>query len=85
MKGSFHYRSGQEVQSGDQITYNGERGTVAFVACEGEAEYEWYVDRFPPHGGIMLAVPPFGSLFIYDLPNDEELAFVGRGEPAGRG
>ena len=80
----FHYRSGELVQAGDQITYNGERGTVEFVASKGVAGYEWYVERFPPHVGIMLAVPPFGSLFIDDVLNDEDLEFVGRGGTAER-
>ncbi len=72
------YCTGEEVLAGDIVDYAGEKGTVEFVAVDGTPEYEWYVQQFPPHGGAMIRVQPFGSLFS-NPANDEDLTFVARG------
>ena len=72
------YRSGEPIQSNDRITYNDEPGTVEFVATTGVPGYEWFVEQYPPHGGVMLLVPSFGRLFISELADDEDLVFVSR-------
>lgn len=73
------YSSGEEIQSGDRILYNGEPGQVEFVAKPGD----------PQTGGtwnssavacIVLA-PSFGRLFLSEA--DEDLDFIARGVPPG--
>jgi hypothetical protein len=78
----FHYRSGDPVQAGDRATYFGDPGVVEFIASDGNPGYEWYVETFPPYGGIMLNVSSMGSVLISDVPGDEDLAFVSRGATA---
>ena len=76
---TLKYQSGEAIQKGDHIRYHGEIGVVEFVAerITGDAALDWYVQEFG--SGVMLLVNPFGRVFISDLPNDEDLAFVARG------
>ncbi len=77
---SFTYRSGQEVRSGDQITYHGEPGKVEFVVTEKvqDPAIDWYSDRFPG-GGFMINARNMGSVFVTDSA-EEDLQFVARGQ-----
>jgi len=72
------YRTGEEVLAGDIVQYGGEKGVVDFVAAEGAAGYEWFVEQLPPHGGVMIEVQRFGSIFT-DPMTDEDLTFLARG------
>jgi hypothetical protein len=74
------YRSGEEVERGDQITYHAEPGKVEFVVTEkvGDPAMDWYVDQFP-RGGVMIAARNFGSVFLTESSIDEDLEFVSRG------
>jgi hypothetical protein len=73
------YKSGDEVRAGDCVTYLSESGEVEFVIAEkcGDAEMDWYIDRFPG-GGVMLSLPSFGSLFLGRDDLDDHLDFVSR-------
>lgn len=76
---SFRYKTGQEVQSGDHITYHGESGVVDFVVKNktDDPALDWYLQRFPG-GGLMIKTVTAGSIFITDLDDEEDLAFVSR-------
>ncbi len=70
------YRSGEEIKAGDRILYNFEPGKIDFVATPEDAQYNWYVEQHG--GGCMILVAPFGSLFVSDPQDDEDLEFVSR-------
>jgi hypothetical protein len=74
----FRYQSGEEVLAGDRILYASQQGTIEFVATAEDPKYAWYLEQYG--GGCMILVAPFGSLFVSDPRNDEELDFVSRGE-----
>jgi hypothetical protein len=71
-----YYLSGIEVRPGDHIIYHGEEGRVEFVAVMEDLETRWYVRQYGI--GCMLAVPSFGSVYITQPCNDEDLEFVAR-------
>jgi hypothetical protein len=75
----FKYWSGEEVKSGDQITYHDEQGKVDFVVSQktGEAAMDWYLDQFPG-GGLMIIATNFGNVFLAENDIDEDLVFVSR-------
>jgi hypothetical protein len=70
------YRSGEEIKAGDRILYNLEPGKIDFVATPEDPQYAWYVEQHG--GGCMILVAPFGSLFVSDPQDDEDLEFVFR-------
>lgn len=72
----FRYRSGEEVRGSDQILYASEPGTVEFVTAQDNSEHAWHIEQYG--GGCMLSVAPFGSLFLSDPQDDEDLDFVAR-------
>ena len=76
---TLKYQTGEAIQKGDHICYNGEIGVVEFVAehITGDAALDWYVQEFG--SGVMLLVSPFGRIFISDLANDDDLELVARG------
>ncbi len=76
----LRYQSGEEVLAGDRILYASQQGTIEFVATAEDPKYAWYVQQYG--GGCMILVAPFGSLFVSDPSNDEDLDFVSRGEDA---
>jgi hypothetical protein len=78
MANTLRYPSEEPIQANDRVTYMGEPGTVEFVATSGVPGYEWFVEEYPPHGGVMLLLPSFGRLFISDPAEYERLAFVSR-------
>lgn len=80
MKRKLIYKSGEEVQSGDQITYHGEPGKVQFVVTEkvGDPAMDWYAEQFPG-GGFMITARNFGNVFLKESYTDEDLEFVSRG------
>jgi hypothetical protein len=53
-------------------------GTIDFVTTPEDPQYAWYVEQ---HGrGCMILVAPFGSLFLGDPQDQEDLDFVSRAE-----
>jgi hypothetical protein len=70
------YRSGEEIKAGDRILYNLEPGKIDFVATPEDPQHAWYVEQHG--GGCMILVAPFGSLFVSDPQDDEDLEFVSR-------
>ena len=71
------YSSGEEIRSGDSIAYRGEPGYVEFVVTGEDPAYAWYYEKFPG-GGVMIATPSFGSLFLGVDDIDEDLTFTSR-------
>ena len=57
---SFIYRSGEEINAGDQISYHGEPGSVEFVVSGrvGDPAIDWYIETYPT-GGVMIKVRIF--------------------------
>ena len=78
---TFVYQSGEEVKSGDRITYHCEPGEVEFVVASptGDPAMDWYVQQFPG-GGFMINAKGFGKVFLGNSDIDEDLKFVARGE-----
>jgi hypothetical protein len=80
MKGRLAYRSGEEIRSGDQITYHDEPGKIEFLVAGkvGDPAMDWYAEQFPG-GGFMIAARNFGNVFLTESGIDEDLKFVARG------
>jgi len=74
---TLKYSSGEEISTGDSVEYRGETGHVEFVVTGEDPSYAWYYEKFPG-GGVMLALPSFGSLFLGIDDIDEDLAFRSR-------
>jgi hypothetical protein len=72
----LNYWSGEEVQAGDRILYGSEPGQIEFVAAAEDPDTAWYVEQYG--GGCMILVAPFGSLFVSNPHEDEDLEFVSR-------
>ena len=59
------YSTGEDIQEGDKILYDGLSGEVEVVADPAfpKGETDWYVDEFG--GGILVAEPTvFGRVFV---------------------
>jgi len=76
----FRYQSGEEIRAADRILYASEPGTIDFVTTPEDSEHAWYVEQYG--GGCMILVAPFGSLFVDNPQDDEDLEFVSRSESA---
>jgi hypothetical protein len=78
---TFTYQSGKEVRAGDQITYHREPGEVEFVVTNetGDPARDWYFKQFPG-GGFMIKVRNFGSVFLTENDNDEDLELMSHAE-----
>jgi hypothetical protein len=77
----FFYQSGEQIQKGDRVTYHGEPGEIEFVADKivGDGATDWYVTE--QGGGAMIIEPKFfGSVFVHDTENDEDLILIARKE-----
>jgi hypothetical protein len=73
------YCTGQDIRTGDLITYHGESGHVQFVIADPprDPSQAWYLDQFP-RGGVMIEAERFGSVFIRLEDIDEQLQFIAR-------
>jgi hypothetical protein len=75
------YRSGEDIQTGDRVTYGGNPGTMEIVveSLTGNPEIDWL---FETHGaGIMVAEPKvFGRVYLHDPREEEDLLFVARAQ-----
>lgn len=78
---ALKYPTGEEIQRGDRVTYDGNAGVIELVVdgVTGDTENDWI---FETHGaGIMVAEPKvFGRVYLHDPHEDEDLRFVGRAE-----
>ena len=76
----LRYRSGEEIRRGDHVEYHAERGSIDFVVdASGDSEFDWYRKEFG--SGVMVLEPKvFGSIFVSNTENDEDLVFVARAE-----
>ena len=70
------YMSGEEIKQGDRIVYAGEPGTVEFIARAEDPATAWYIEEYGR--GCMIRVQPFGSLFLNEPENEEDLELVAR-------
>ena len=75
----FRYQSGEDVRSGDRITYHGEPGEVEFLVTgkTGDSARDWYLEK-NPEGGFMIKAQNFGSVFLTESEPDEDLLLVAR-------
>ena len=75
------YQSGENIQTGDRVTYGGNAGTIELVVerLTGDLEQDWL---FESNGaGIMVAEPKvFGRVYLHDPHDEEELLFVARAQ-----
>lgn len=77
---STHYRTGEEIRSGDQISWAGQPGRVQFVLGSSDVpadwsdSIDWFVEEYGD--GFMLDTEYAGLVFQYD--SDEDLDFLGR-------
>jgi len=74
------YQSGEPIEEGDRVRYDGELGHIEEVADPSNQD-NWYVQEFG--GGCLVAVKPFGRLFLNITHIDERLEFLGRAEVNG--
>lgn len=77
---STHYRSGEEIQAGDRISWAGKPGCVLFVLGSSEipsdwaSQIDWFVKEYKE--GFMLDTEIAGLVFEYE--SDEDLEFLSR-------
>jgi hypothetical protein len=70
------YATGETVLKGDRVRYAGKAGAVEFVARDDDPDTAWYVEQFG--GGCMIAIEPFGRLFLESPADDEHLELLAR-------
>lgn len=77
----FSYPSGEKIQKGDHVLYDGQSAEIEFVAesITGNPELDWYVEQ--EGGGVMISVS-FGPVFVGDPHDDCALEFVSRADGA---
>jgi hypothetical protein len=71
--------TGEDIQKGDYVTFDGKRGRVEFVADPSmdDPETAWCVREFG--GGVMIQEPKsFGSAFVSQPHTTEDLILVAR-------
>ena len=75
---STHYRTGEEIQSGDKICLDGKSGTVKFVLGLPGVPKGWEQpeDWLGTNSGFMLEVESMGLVFYNE--SGEDLEFVAR-------
>lgn len=77
---SLLYRSGEEIQAGDDVLYHFEPSRIEFVAKADDPDTAWYVEQYG--GGCMILAPSFGRVFVSKPHEDQDLEFVSRAEAA---
>jgi hypothetical protein len=75
-----HYRSGEEIQAGDRISWAGKPGRVVFVLGSSEVPQEWKDTKSwlgkENTAGYMLDIEGVG--LVFEDESDEDLEFFGR-------
>lgn len=75
-----HYRSGEEIRTGDRIYWGGRPGHVVFVLGSSNVPedwteaIDWFVNEY--REGIILDTDLAGLVFQHE--SDEDLEFIGR-------
>jgi hypothetical protein len=76
---ALKYASGDDIQLGDQVDYDGLRGEIELLAdpeAPGAAE-DWHVQQFG--SGVTVAEPTvFGRVFVSAPETDDSLVLVAR-------
>jgi hypothetical protein len=75
----FRYQSGEDVQKGDRVQFHDQPGYVEFVAdpLVNDSETDWYAQEYG--GGVKgNERKRFGSVFVSDSENAEDLVLVSR-------
>lgn len=79
---AFLYKSGEEIQAGDEIKLHGHPGRVEFVVTHysGDPAMNWYIDEFG--GGVMIKDEHAGDVFlsVENIEQDAGLEFVSRAQ-----
>jgi hypothetical protein len=78
---ALKYQSGEEIRKGDRVLFHGAPARVELVASElGDPETDWFVQEYG--GGVMILERVSGRTFVAadQLPDYEDLQFVGRAE-----
>ena len=73
------YASGERIEVGDHVRYDGELGQIEFVveSPAGVPDVDWYFGELGP--GVMVREPKvFGRVYVADTRNDALLEFVER-------
>ena len=71
----YHYQTGEEVRSGDEIEYSEWGGIVEFIINPGSNEAS---DYSVPNGGVMLLFFTGGRVLLDTTDEEEDLVFVQR-------
>lgn len=73
------YHAGKDIRTGDLINYAGSPGNVDFVVSEptGDAAMDWYLKE-NSRGGVMIVAEGYGSVFLPDPEQEEDLDLVSR-------
>jgi len=75
-----HYQSGEEIRSGDRISWAGKSGTVLFVLGQPGVPEDWASPEDwlgkPNAERFMLEVN--GAGLVFQEESDEDLDFLGR-------
>jgi hypothetical protein len=79
----LRYRSGEQIEKGDNVLFHGNPAAVELVAFDpNQPEHAWYVQEFG--GGVLISDPMCsGRTFVSreSLREYEDLEFVSRSEP----
>lgn len=79
---SLLYKSGEEIERGDQIKLNGHPGRIEFIVTHytGDPAMDWYIDEFG--GGVMIIDDLVGNVFlsVENIEKDEGLEFMSRSQ-----
>jgi hypothetical protein len=73
---TIHYYTGEVIMKGDRVRLHDEPGEIEFVAEMpiGDPLVDWNLSQNGP--GVMVRV--FGSLYLRDTEQREDLKFVSR-------
>jgi hypothetical protein len=76
---ALKYESGDEIRTGDRVSFHGEPGEIEFVVdgLTGDPAHDWYVKEFG--SGVMVVEPKVvGRAFLSDTEGAEDLVLVSR-------
>jgi hypothetical protein len=73
--------SGDNIRSGDRVSYCGSNGVVELVADPDIASPEtaWHVEQFG--SGCLILTEAFGRVFVPDPEQSPDLELISRGLP----
>ena len=68
-----HYRSGETIEVGDRVSWDGREGVVVFIIAQLPEE-DWFRQEYGE--GFMLDIQGIG--WVQEKESDEDLEFIGR-------